>query len=93
MDYKNIISNAANHIHGDTRISLNYQEFKDIIIRCFGEENKDGTTYITSEKMNQIVTSILGVNGTVAYNSSPYMGGKLSWFYDLKLNDGFLKEN
>ena len=90
-DAKTAIKAAANHLHGDV-MYLNFGQFKDIVVRLYGDETPDGQTYMDGDKLRNTLKYILGENGSDAALLSlvPEFKEKLRWIYDLEKEDGYI---
>lgn len=90
-DAKPAIKAAANHLHGDV-MYLNFGQFKDILVRLYGDETPEGRTSLSGGKFSSILKAILGEDGADAALLSlvPEFKEKLRWIYDLGREDGYI---
>jgi len=74
---------------------LSFSELNDTIVALYGEEDSDGIITIDSSKIETILNSLLGSDGsTLAYAITycPNASKVLRWYYDVNKGDGYIEE-
>lgn len=88
MDYK-----AAIRLNTEKK-EISFTELAQIIAGLSGDEQSGGTE-IDVHKLDKILQSILGVNGTTAawlHYNNPEVQAKLNWHYDTNKGEGYYTE-
>ena len=91
-DAKPAIKAAVEYLHGPSSQYLTFHQFKDIIVRLYGDETPDGRTWLSGGKFRSTLKVILGGDGADAalLSEVPEFKEKLRWIYDLQKEDGYI---
>jgi hypothetical protein len=91
-DAKPAIKASAEYLHSSSQY-LTFDQFKNIIVRLYGDVNPDGTTWMSADKFRNILNFILGEDGTdiALFSEVPAFKKKLIWVYDLQKEDGYIR--
>ena len=86
MDYRAAIRQNTN------KNQLSFNELAQIIAGLVGDEQPDGTMIIDGNKLDQVLKSFLGEDGTVAawfHYNNPEVQARLNWHYNTNEGEGY----
>jgi hypothetical protein len=86
MDYQAAICQNTN------KKQLSFSELATIIAGLAGDEQSDGKMKINGDKLDTVLRSILGENGTTAawfHFNNPEVQAKLNWHYEVNEGNGY----
>jgi hypothetical protein len=86
MDYKAAISQNTD------KKQLSFNELAQIITGLSGDERPEGTMEIDGNKLDKILQSILGEDGTTAawfHYNTPEVQARLNWHYEVNEGEGY----
>ena len=89
MDYKAAIRQNTQ------KDQLSFTELATIIAGLAGDEQNDGTMVIDGNKLDKVLKTLLGKDGTTAawfHYNNPEVQAKLNWHYETNEGEGYYTE-